>query len=339
MAASATRCDLDDATALPAYDCATCGCAGTDACVPTDEGALCLSAKVREGARSDDVVDDGLEDADYVGLIERLHALDTLTLDQMLDRLDGRRAEDPRRSVVVLGSNEPNLAAIVPGFFAGGFGSVVTVDTCENLEAGLLPDDKQVLVAAADAAVDATCLLPGVFARCEFPAAAGCAVLQGLLPESIVIVGPRLIADVDNALLRHAARAGRDQWLARFDAELGLFSDLFLGTFEQRFAHPTLPATLRFVVDEDRDDVVFGLLEPQRVSPTQLRTFRLMWVSANVQLFLIEHDITPGECTFVVTVGVDDDEVDVDCANNGARASGHVVLATNDLSGLTLAAP
>ncbi|MDP2345412.1 MAG: hypothetical protein Q8O67_30995 [Deltaproteobacteria bacterium] len=347
VAGSPTRCDLGDVSLLPAYDCETCGCSGAEACVPTAlDGSLCLSADAREGERSDDVVDDGLEDADYVGLIQLLHGLDALTLADTLQRLQNRRAEDPRRSVVVLGSDEAGLASIVPGFFDGSFGGVVAADTCENLEAGLLPDDGQVLVTAADAATDVTCLHPGVFARCEFPSAAGCAQLAGLLPETLVILGPKTIGDVDNALLRHAARAGRDEWLTRFDAQLGLFSEVFLGTFEARFAHPTLPGTLRFLVAEGliaegRDDVVFGLFE-DRASAAQLRTFRLMWVDANVQLFLIEHDITPSECTFVVTPPAnddDDDEVDVDCAKNGARVSGHVVLQDNDLSGLTLAAP
>ncbi len=337
---SPLRCDVDDSETLPAYDCDTCGCGAADACVVTSLGGLCLSADVREGERSALVVDDGLEDADYVALLERLHGTDARTLDQILARLQERRAADPRRSIVILGSDEVELSRIVPVFFAGSFGTVVASNSCENIGISLLPERSQVVVSAADRATEATCLHPGVFADCSFPAAAGCALLQGLLPETLVILGAKAIADVDNALLRHAARAGRDEWLARFDAELGLFSTVFLGSFEPRFAHPDLPGSLRFIIGENEEggggEVVFGLFENDP-NPVQLRTFRLMWVNATVQQFLIEHDITPSDCAFAPDPA--SDGVDVDCNKNGASVSGRVLLETNDLSGLALLAP
>ena len=341
LPASPVRCDIDDPAVLPAYDCETCGCADADACVPGPDGSLCLSADVREGQRDADVIDDGLEDADYVELLRRLHDPTALTLDEVLERLRARRAADPRRSVVVVGSDEPEIDSVVPALFAGSLGSVQSADGCANVEAGLLDDDDdgQVLVTAADRAHERTCLHPGVFARCVYPSVAGCAQLQGLLPETLIVLGRQAIADVDNALLRRAARAGRDEWLARFDAQLGLFSEVFLGVAEARFDHPAVPGSLRFIVEQD--DVVFGLLE-DRPDASQLRTFRLMWVNASVQQFLIEHDITPSECVFVVTPAASNDDdavVDVDCNKNGARASGRVLLQDNDLSGLALVAP
>lgn len=339
--ASATRCDVDDVGAIPAYDCETCGCGAADACVGTAAGSLCLSADVREGERSGPLIDDGLDDAAYVSLLRLLLSREALTLRQVLRRLQERRAEDPRRSIVVLGGDAAEISRVMPVFFSGSFGLVRTADDCSDVDGGLLPDDQTVLLSAIDGAHEATCLHPGVFGRCEFPSVAGCAVLAGLRPESFVLLGAKTIADVDNALLRHAARAGRDQWLARFDAELGLFAEVFLSAADERFAVVAGSGNLRFVIDADRDDVVFGLLV-NNPNPAQLRTFRLMWADASIEQFLTVHDITPSQCSFVVTTAAaaaDDDEVDVDCEKNGARISGHVVLLTNDLSDLTLAAP
>ena len=343
VAGTPTRCTVNDPAAVPAYDCSTCGCASLQACVDTGVGDLCLDADVREGERDDDVIDDGLQDEDHLALFRRLHENDALSLDDVLQRLALRRAADPRRSLVVLGSDEPDVAALVAPFFDGNFGAVVAADdACSDVDVGLLPNDQRVLTTAADRATDVTCLHPGVFARCTFPSVAGCAVMAGLLPETIVLLGRTAIGDVDNALLRRAARAGRDEWLPRFDAELGLFSEVFLNNEgDGGFAHPDLPGTLRFIVDDDHDDVVFGVFEGV-VTAAQLRAFRTLWVNANIQQFLTVFDITPSQCTFDVAIddsGAGDDVVDIDCSKNGARISGPVRLGDNDLSGLTLVAP
>ncbi len=360
---SPARCG-DDARLPPVYDCATCGCADSEACVVID-GAdevnplkQCQSADVREGERSEERIDDGLvDDESYVGLFRRiLDDRDALTRDEAIDRLRARRLDDPRRSLIVVGSDEGDTDDVLAPLFDGSFGDVGADVGCDAVDAlgaaPLLTDDDngRVNVSARDVADDAGCLFAGVFARCEFPSVAGCATARGILPETVVLLGQRAILDADNAMLRKATRANREQWLPRIEAQLTLFFGVFQRSVDDRFFVDDVDDFMLFVVDEARPELVFALdiakREGASVTPAQLRAFRALWTDAPIQQFLTVHDITPDECLFDVVLGApvrdggrNDDVVRVDCQKNGASVVGPVLLATDDTSGVVLSAP
>lgn len=355
LPASPYRCS-DASESPPRYACEECGCSGGDACVEvgfTDDLQQvhqCLSGAVREGERSDERIDDGLQTDDgYVDLYRRILAAPAaLTLDELVARARERRDADViRKDTLVIGSDEDDTGDLLAPFFDGSFGDVGDADGCSGVGGNNLTNAGRVAVSARDRADDAGCLFPGVFARCEFPSTAGCATAVGRLPDSLLLLGPQAILDADNALLRKATRANREQWLVRIENQLALFSTVFRPVQGDRFDVDPGDAggfrgQLMFLVDEGRDDLVFGLALPEVVSAAQLRTFRLMWVDATTQQFLTAHDITPDECTFVVldvAAGEPVDRVDVDCAKNGARVVGPVFLRADDISGLSRTAP
>jgi hypothetical protein len=345
---SAVKCDVDDATAVPTYDCHACGCGGTDACVDVSDIAVCLSADEREGARDEAVVDDGLDDEEYVALFRKLlRDPAVMTRDEAVQRLRERRAEDPRRSVVLVGTDAGDgVNGFEPFVFAevddGSFGDVHSEASCGDVDVGALEDanDGAVFVDDADAVTAATCRFPGVFPRCAPPSLASCAEAKGALPETFVIVGRPSIIALDNALLRKATRAGHDQWSVRLDAQLELFSDTFSHPPSPGLVDDVVSGEVRFLVDDVDEEVVFvGAFAP--VGPLQLSSFRLMWNDGIVGAFLLEHDITPDECAFEVFASEGDvvASVGVDCQKNGASITGAVVPGASDLSQLVLTAP
>ncbi len=343
IADSPIRCDVDDAFAVPASDCVACGCGGTDACVDVDgAGPLCLSAAVREGERAADVIDDGLAAADYLGAFNRaLAGTAVQTRAQWLADVRARRDADPRRAVVVVGSDEDNTAAALAPLFDGAFGDTVTVDDAARCDAGdvdvrAADDDGVVAVAARDAASDATCLLPGVFARCTFPSAASCAAARGLLPETVILLGARALGDVERALLSAAARAPRNQWLVRIEDQISEFDAVFLRVPGAAFAVDDVAGRVVFVADAAAAEVVYAV-HVDDVAPRVLRAFRSLVADGRIDAFLTTHDIVPASCTFDVDASGDVDVVTVACAKNGARVDGDVVGI--DASGIVLTAP
>ena len=322
VASSPYRCVAGD---VPAYDCGACGCSGADAC--TD--GLCLSAAVRDAARDLVVVDDGLEDLIYTSLWRHLVNADALQLQELLERVGQRRQDDPRRDVLVVGISGGERTTKLLSIFDGA----VLDPTCAELGAaaadGLYPQVDIVAAVGEDEANDVTCLWPGSYARCLPPHFAGCVEQAGRLAETLIVVdGDRAATVMDDALLRKAARANREQWGARFDDVLQVFVDAMDAVEPDAAFHVDVdgePLEIRSIPDDDNDDVVWVFL-PTTARPYRIGSFRVLWRDAPTQAFLATHDIRPGDCVFDVV----DTLVNVDCENDGATL--HAIVDSDTFS-------
>lgn len=262
----------------------------------------------------------------------------------MLARLRERREADPRRANVVVGASDNAIvASVVPDLIDGGFGDVVFGDgSCGDIDSAVLDaaDAGHVVVAGTDAVSDASCLHPGVFARCVPPSLSLCAEAAGVDAEAVVIIDEETQRRVERAMLRNATRSNHDQWTVQIGGAIALYDQVFLRTAAPKFIIEGIDREVRFSVDAADERLVWAMVDVPGGN-LQLLTFGLMVRSATIDGFLLTHDITPAQCAFDVTVPDGDAVafVDVDCAKNGATIVGRVLPTESDTSGLVLTAP
>lgn len=335
IAGSSVLCDVKDGAAVPRDACDVCGCSGADACVATTaadfgEFSVCLSADVREGERDAAVVDSGLDDADYVSLMQNIlrNPAAAMTRGEAIARWRTRRAEDPRHSLLAIGEDEAGIAErLLAPLVDGSFGKVQGEGSCADVTAGLLEaeDDGTVLLADASAVTESTCLYPGIFPRCAPPSLAACAASVGVVADVVVVIGKSTIIATDNALLRKATRSNRSQWIDRINDNTGVFTGALSQPAQSRFADEDNGVEVRFVVDAD-ERVVFVVVTGAFAQPLQLRAFRDMLSDGLVDAFMQEFDITPNDCEFDVVVGepAEEDRVEINCQKNGAGITGFI---------------
>jgi len=349
VAGSSALCDVNDGAVVPRDACDVCGCSGADACVAATaadfgEFSVCLSADVREGERDAAIVDSGLDDNDYVALIQNIlrNPAAAMTRGEASARWRARRAADPRHSVLAVGEDEAGVAdRFLAPLVDGSFGKVQREATCADVKPGLLEakDDGVVLVADASAVAESTCLYPGIFPRCVPPSLAACAASVGVVADVVVVMGKATVVATDNALLRKATRSNRTQWIDRINDNTGVFIGTFSQPAQSRFADEDNGVEVRFVVDAD-ERVVFVVVTGAFAQPLQLRAFRDMLSDGLVDAFMQEFDITPNDCEFDVVAGdpAEEDRVEVNCQKNGAGITG-IISASLPPSTLQLSRP
>jgi hypothetical protein len=312
----------DDATVPPKADCAACGCPNDGACLQ----GVCVDADVREEARDDDLVSDLLDDEDYVALLRLITRAPAIPLAEARRRLDARRLADPRRIVRVIGVDR------IDG--EGGGGELLDGSSIDPADAicsswlnqnGLYPERRQQLSVPVDQVDDVTCRYPGQFSRCQLPLIGGCVAASGRSAERLLVVGTAAYQDVDDALLRHAVRSSRNQWLVRFDDVASLYSDAVSVLADDRF--DDAGRQVRVVVD-DSDGVWWIHAPPIDARPHQTLSFRALWADAQTRAFIEDEDMLPTDCRFEVGAGIM-----VECQRAGARLTAtmsldHVLIDT-----------
>jgi hypothetical protein len=312
---------IDDVRAPPAYDCAQCGCADGGACID----AVCVSADVREQERNDDVVSDLLDDEDYVALLRLLTRGRARSVTDMNPILVQRRQLDARIVHRLMGDDAVDGHIGAEGLLDGRDVSAngeSRDDICAALraESGLAPLTRLQASLPVDQVDDVTCLHPGVFARCQPPAVAGCAFAAGRSAERFLVVGQQAYQTVDDALLRHAVRSARVQWITRIDDVVARYNDATAIVPTAAFVDPNTNREVRVVADA-QEGVWWVLIVPVDSAPHRLLSFRALLAQATSRTFLENNDMLPTDCTFRVSAGID-----VVCERAGARLQATLTL-------------
>lgn len=314
---SPLRCAPD--ASPPSYQCASCGCAGVDACVDD----ICYDAATRAAARDRDTLPDDLDVGDYVALPIALRPLDAMPLAAAAAAHQDEPRLDPRRNTIIVGwdARSPGFDNVAGAWLEGLAAASVPRSNADCAPGDALwPDGASVSVVPPDRAARATCAWPGMFVDCVLPTNADCALGAGYASETAVFLDLDVaLDDADAALLVRAGRAAPALRDATLVEALAVWHDAATSVGEQ----PGLAVADRYAAAYASDDphVTLVLLRARTSTPLRLESYRVVWADPPSQQFLVAHDIQTRECAFAwdaVAPGVLPDLVTMTCENAGA---------------------
>lgn len=335
----------DDVTAPPAYDCATCGCSGGDAC----SDGVCASAELRGLARTATSVPADLDLPEYTRLYSDLAAARTslLTVAEWSAQVSAAMHTDPRVNTVVLGALPGSDTGTVSDAILAGLdfqpASVLAVDAqldapgdaCAAVAASsstsLLPAALTIATVGDDEATHITCPYLGTYASCTLPQVDACVERAGRIAVSAAVLDLKVTMPIlDEALLVRCGHAPQ--------AQRGQFLDLALNAFTVAAAVVGAEAGLavgdRFVAVYPQDAsglASFVVLADPAATPVRVGTFRAVWSDPAAQTFLVDHDVQTADCTFDLSAPV----VAMHCARGAASLDAHVDSADFHLVDVT----
>lgn len=301
---------LCEGGAPPSYDCETCGCPDAERC----EQGICYRISLLDGQRDGQAVPTDLELNEYFTLIDVL-TRGGESYGTWLDDVRARRGADPRLAALVLGevTGEGRERALASRIAADLEASPVELgleptreEACSRVgeAAAALPGGGGLVSAIlpAQLAHREVCAHPQHFPTCQVPFAADCALREGQLPVSLLIV------DLD-PLLDELERVLLDRVGGFPSGQVDFQLERSIGRFRQSVGSLPVPAGFRVTLDgaetfvrfapgdaDAVDDADFALLLDGGREPALLLGFRVLWSDSPTQAFLVDHDITAKDC-------------------------------------------